>query len=50
MLNKSQINKVAGRLINSLKCGGYLKKLDFLEQETLEEDFYELIEQWKKKL
>jgi len=36
--------------MNSLKRGGYLKKLGPLERETLEEDFYELIERWKKKL
>ncbi len=50
MLNKTQINKIAGRLITSLKHGGYLEKLGPLEQETLEEDFFELIERWKKKL
>ncbi len=50
MLNKKQINEVANRLMLSLKRGGYLNKLDGLETQTLEEDFYELIEQWKKKL
>jgi len=50
MLNRKQINKISHRLMNSLKHGGDLKKLGPLEQETLEEDFYELIERWKKKI
>ena len=50
MLSKKQLNKVAGRLMLSLKRGGFLKKLGPLEKETLEEDIYELLEKWKKKL
>ena len=50
MLNKKQINKITNRLILSLKRGGFLKKLKPLEEETLEEDIYELIEKWKRHL
>jgi hypothetical protein len=50
MLSKTKLNKMTERIMNSLKRGGYLKKLGPLMQETLEEDFYELLEKWRRVL
>jgi len=41
---------IANKIMTFLEKEGLLKNLDPLEQETLEEDFAELLDRWKGKL
>ncbi len=45
MLN---IKKIVSKIMRRLKRQKFLKHLSPLQIETLEEDIYELIEQWSK--
>jgi len=42
--------KITNKIMILLKKEGLLKNLSPLEQETLEEDFAELLDNWKSKL
>ncbi len=44
----TDIKKITDKVMEVLKKEGFLEHLDLLQQDTLEEDVYELLEEWKK--
>jgi len=44
----SNIKKITTKVMKILNKQGFLKHLDPLQQETLEEDIFELLGEWEK--